>query len=77
MRLLFIFGNKQKFVCFDMDFVSLEFCHPTGLLLQNKTKQQQTNRVPAPDSEQNGLMGRVDEGVDEFFSKKVAKMDSK
>uniref|UniRef100_A0A8C5F770 Capping protein regulator and myosin 1 linker 1 n=1 Tax=Gadus morhua TaxID=8049 RepID=A0A8C5F770_GADMO len=29
------------------------------------------------DGEQNGLMGRVDEGVDEFFSKKVAKMDSK
>uniref|UniRef100_A0A8C6L8U5 Capping protein regulator and myosin 1 linker 1 n=1 Tax=Nothobranchius furzeri TaxID=105023 RepID=A0A8C6L8U5_NOTFU len=29
------------------------------------------------DGEQNGLMGRVDEGVDEFFSKKVTKMDSK
>jgi len=35
------------------------------------------SRAPAPDGEQNGLMGRVDEGVDEFFSKKVAKMDSK
>jgi len=30
-----------------------------------------------PDGEQNGLMGRVDEGVDEFFTKKVTKMDSK
>lgn len=29
------------------------------------------------DGEQNGLMGRVDEGVDEFFTKKVTKMDSK
>ncbi|XP_055083820.1 F-actin-uncapping protein LRRC16A-like isoform X2 [Periophthalmus magnuspinnatus] len=29
------------------------------------------------DGEQNGLMGRVDEGVDEFFSKKVSKLDSK
>lgn len=37
-------------------------------------------QVPAgvpPDGEQNGLMGRVDEGVDEFFTKKVTKMDSK
>ena len=39
--------------------------------------RQQTGRAPAQDGEQNGLMGRVDEGVDEFFSKKVAKMDSK
>lgn len=29
------------------------------------------------DGEQNGLMGRVDEGVDEFFTKKVTKMDCK
>lgn len=29
------------------------------------------------EGEQNGLMGRVDEGVDEFFTKKVTKMDSK
>ncbi|XP_036129391.1 F-actin-uncapping protein LRRC16A [Molossus molossus] len=28
------------------------------------------------DGEQNGLMGRVDEGVDEFFTKKVTKMRS-
>uniref|UniRef100_A0A3B4YK97 Capping protein regulator and myosin 1 linker 1 n=1 Tax=Seriola lalandi dorsalis TaxID=1841481 RepID=A0A3B4YK97_SERLL len=33
--------------------------------------------APSQDGEQNGLMGRVDEGVDEFFSKKVTKMDSK
>lgn len=26
------------------------------------------------DGEQNGLMGRVDEGVDEFFTKKVTKL---
>lgn len=39
---------------------------------------QQTNNTPSQDgNEQNGLMGRVDEGVDEFFSKKVTKMDSK
>lgn len=31
--------------------------------------------MPSQDGEQNGLMGRVDEGVDEFFSKKVTKMD--
>lgn len=30
-----------------------------------------------PEGDQNGLMGRVDEGVDEFFTKKVTKMDSK
>lgn len=37
-------------------------------------------QVPAgvpPEGDQNGLMGRVDEGVDEFFTKKVTKMDSK
>uniref|UniRef100_A0A4W6C2W9 Capping protein regulator and myosin 1 linker 1 n=1 Tax=Lates calcarifer TaxID=8187 RepID=A0A4W6C2W9_LATCA len=32
--------------------------------------------APSQDGEQNGLMGRVDEGVDDFFSKKVTKMDS-
>lgn len=31
--------------------------------------------MQSQDGEQNGLMGRVDEGVDEFFSKKVTKMD--
>lgn len=38
---------------------------------------QQINGAPSQDGEQNGLMGRVDEGVDEFFSKKVTKMNSK
>uniref|UniRef100_A0AAX7UQG6 CARMIL C-terminal domain-containing protein n=1 Tax=Astatotilapia calliptera TaxID=8154 RepID=A0AAX7UQG6_ASTCA len=38
---------------------------------------QQISSTPSQDGEQNGLMGRVDEGVDEFFSKKVTKMDSK
>uniref|UniRef100_A0AAR2LZ24 CARMIL C-terminal domain-containing protein n=1 Tax=Pygocentrus nattereri TaxID=42514 RepID=A0AAR2LZ24_PYGNA len=35
------------------------------------------SNVPSQDGEQNGLMGRVDEGVDEFFSKKVTKIDDK
>lgn len=38
---------------------------------------QQISNAPSQDGEQNGLMGRVDEGVDEFFSTKVTKMDSK
>lgn len=38
---------------------------------------QQINSAPSQDGEQNGLIGRVDEGVDEFFSTKVTKMDSK
>lgn len=38
---------------------------------------QQINSTLSQDGEQNGLLGRVDEGVDEFFSKKVTKMDSK
>ncbi|XP_073080289.1 F-actin-uncapping protein LRRC16A isoform X1 [Manis javanica] len=33
--------------------------------------------IVCQDGDQNGLMGRVDEGVDEFFTKKVTKMDSK
>ncbi|XP_074539114.1 F-actin-uncapping protein LRRC16A-like isoform X2 [Halichoeres trimaculatus] len=48
---------------------------------RNKKKQSskvpQINMAPSQDGEQNGLMGRVDEGVDEFFSTKVTKMDSK
>ncbi|KAK7803294.1 hypothetical protein U0070_011475, partial [Myodes glareolus] len=36
-----------------------------------------TANIVPHDGEQNGLMGRVDEGVDEFFTKKVTKMDSK
>uniref|UniRef100_A0A8C7LCR9 Capping protein regulator and myosin 1 linker 1 n=1 Tax=Oncorhynchus kisutch TaxID=8019 RepID=A0A8C7LCR9_ONCKI len=38
---------------------------------------QQISSTTSQDGEQNGLHGRVDEGVDEFFSKKVTKMDSK
>lgn len=38
---------------------------------------QQISSVPSQDGEQNGLMGRVDEGVDEFFSTKVTKIESK
>ncbi|XP_026227705.1 F-actin-uncapping protein LRRC16A [Anabas testudineus] len=43
----------------------------------HSSKVPQINNTPPQDGEQNGLMGRVDEGVDEFFSKKVTKMDSK
>lgn len=35
------------------------------------------NNTPSQDGEQNGLMGRVDEGVDEFFSKKVTKLEKR
>lgn len=38
---------------------------------------QQINNTLCQDGQQNGLMGRVDEGVDEFFSTKVTKLDSK
>ncbi|KAM6909751.1 F-actin-uncapping protein LRRC16A-like isoform 2-T2 [Xenentodon cancila] len=44
---------------------------------KHSSKVPQINSTPSQDGEQNGLMGRVDEGVDEFFSKKVTKMDSK
>ncbi|XP_039661912.1 F-actin-uncapping protein LRRC16A-like isoform X1 [Perca fluviatilis] len=43
----------------------------------HSSKIPQINSTPSQDGEQNGLMGRVDEGVDEFFSTKVTKMDSK
>ncbi|XP_040899698.1 F-actin-uncapping protein LRRC16A-like [Toxotes jaculatrix] len=43
----------------------------------HSSKVPQINSASSQDGEQNGLMGRVDEGVDEFFSKKVTKMDSK
>ncbi|XP_053743211.1 F-actin-uncapping protein LRRC16A-like isoform X2 [Synchiropus splendidus] len=43
----------------------------------NSSKVPQINSTHSQEGEQNGLMGRVDEGVDEFFSKKVTKMDSK
>uniref|UniRef100_A0A6Q2YSC5 CARMIL C-terminal domain-containing protein n=1 Tax=Esox lucius TaxID=8010 RepID=A0A6Q2YSC5_ESOLU len=41
------------------------------------SKIPQINRTASQDGEPNGLHVRVDEGVDEFFSKKVTKMDSK
>ncbi|CAO2595540.1 F-actin-uncapping protein LRRC16A [Lemmus lemmus] len=57
--------------------------HFTKLRPKRNKKQQPSqaaicavNIVPH-DGEQNGLMGRVDEGVDEFFTKKVTKMDGK
>ncbi|XP_058503606.1 F-actin-uncapping protein LRRC16A-like isoform X2 [Solea solea] len=43
----------------------------------NSSKVPQINSAPSQDGEQNGLMGRVDEGVDEFFSRKVTKMDKR
>ncbi|KAK5922579.1 hypothetical protein CgunFtcFv8_019827 [Champsocephalus gunnari] len=44
---------------------------------KHSSKIPQINSAPSQDGEQNGLMGRVDEGVDEFFSTKVTRMDSK
>uniref|UniRef100_A0A8K9Y254 CARMIL C-terminal domain-containing protein n=1 Tax=Oncorhynchus mykiss TaxID=8022 RepID=A0A8K9Y254_ONCMY len=47
-------------------------------LRPRRNKKMQSSKIPVSiDGEQNGLHGRVDEGVDEFFSKKVTKMDSK
>ncbi|CAL9705468.1 unnamed protein product [Knipowitschia caucasica] len=52
-------------------------------LRPRRNKKTHSSKVPAFSStpshygEQNGLMGRVDEGVDEFFSKKVNKLESK
>ncbi|XP_076593304.1 F-actin-uncapping protein LRRC16A-like isoform X1 [Chaetodon auriga] len=43
----------------------------------HSSKVPQISSAPSQDGEQNGLMGRVDEGVDEFFSTKVTKIDSK
>nr|XP_025122329.1 F-actin-uncapping protein LRRC16A isoform X7 [Bubalus bubalis] len=57
--------------------------HFTKLRPKRAKKQQSTHpagcatSIVSQDGEQNGLMGRVDEGVDEFFTKKVTKMDSK
>ncbi|XP_038627078.1 F-actin-uncapping protein LRRC16A isoform X1 [Tachyglossus aculeatus] len=57
--------------------------HFTKLRPKRNKKQQPSQAAvcaaaSAPqDGDQNGLMGRVDEGVDEFFTKKVTKMDSK
>ncbi|KAM8870699.1 F-actin-uncapping protein LRRC16A-like isoform 9-T9 [Spinachia spinachia] len=43
----------------------------------HSSKIPEINSAASQDGEQNGLMGRVDEGVDEFFSTKVTRMDSK
>ncbi|XP_028736411.1 F-actin-uncapping protein LRRC16A isoform X8 [Peromyscus leucopus] len=57
--------------------------HFTKLRPKRNKKQQPTQAaicnisIIPHEGEQNGLMGRVDEGVDEFFTKKVTKMDSK
>ncbi|XP_010336305.2 F-actin-uncapping protein LRRC16A isoform X3 [Saimiri boliviensis] len=57
--------------------------HFTKLRPKRNKKQQPTQaavcaaNIVSQEGEQNGLMGRVDEGVDEFFTKKVTKMDSK
>ncbi|XP_017171074.1 F-actin-uncapping protein LRRC16A isoform X7 [Mus musculus] len=57
--------------------------HFTKLRPKRNKKQQPTQAavctisILPQDGEQNGLMGRVDEGVDEFFTKKVTKMDCK
>lgn len=66
-------GDLQKLV------LSLVTCTEKSCFLSDSSTFffQQINSTPSQDGEQNGLMGRVDEGVDEFFSKKVTKMDSK
>ncbi|XP_041101075.1 F-actin-uncapping protein LRRC16A-like isoform X2 [Polyodon spathula] len=51
-------------------------------LRPKRNKKQQPSKITvsaalSQEGEQNGLMGRVDEGVDEFFTKKVTKMDTK
>uniref|UniRef100_A0A8C3BD76 Capping protein regulator and myosin 1 linker 1 n=1 Tax=Cairina moschata TaxID=8855 RepID=A0A8C3BD76_CAIMO len=55
--------------------------HFTKLRPKRNKKQQPSQAAVsagvAPEGDQNGLMGRVDEGVDEFFTKKVTKMDTK
>ncbi|KAG8133382.1 hypothetical protein E2320_011165 [Naja naja] len=55
--------------------------HFTKLRPKRNKKQQPTQSTVSPatlqEGEQNGMMGRVDEGVDEFFTKKVTKIDSK
>ncbi|XP_036394872.1 F-actin-uncapping protein LRRC16A-like isoform X6 [Megalops cyprinoides] len=43
----------------------------------HSSKVSHISSTPPQEGEQNGLMGRVDEGVDEFFSKKVTKLETK
>ncbi|XP_058878692.1 F-actin-uncapping protein LRRC16A-like isoform X1 [Acipenser ruthenus] len=44
---------------------------------QQPSKMTQVSAASSQEGEQNGLMGRVDEGVDEFFSKKVTRINTK
>ncbi|XP_061110320.1 F-actin-uncapping protein LRRC16A-like isoform X2 [Conger conger] len=52
-------------------------------LRPKRNKKTRSSKVPhissttSQEGEQNGIMGRVDEGVDEFFTKKVTKLDTK
>ncbi|XP_056618298.1 F-actin-uncapping protein LRRC16A-like isoform X2 [Triplophysa dalaica] len=41
----------------------------------NSSKIPSVGSTPPQEGEQNGLMGRVDEGIEEFFSKKVTKVN--
>ncbi|XP_075069271.1 F-actin-uncapping protein LRRC16A isoform X2 [Mixophyes fleayi] len=50
---------------------------PKRMKKQQPSKANQHGAEATPDGEQNGLTSRVDEGVDEFFSKKVTRFDSK
>ncbi|KAM4688470.1 LOW QUALITY PROTEIN: F-actin-uncapping protein LRRC16A [Discoglossus pictus] len=50
---------------------------PKRMKKQQPSKSNQLGAEAPQDGEQNGLMARVDEGVDEFFSKKVTRMESK
>ncbi|XP_062848691.1 F-actin-uncapping protein LRRC16A-like isoform X2 [Trichomycterus rosablanca] len=43
----------------------------------HSSRVPQVSNMPSEDGEQNGLIGRVDEGMDDFFSKKVIKMDKR
>uniref|UniRef100_A0A8C5MQY3 Capping protein regulator and myosin 1 linker 1 n=1 Tax=Leptobrachium leishanense TaxID=445787 RepID=A0A8C5MQY3_9ANUR len=50
---------------------------PKRMKKQQPSKAAQSDAEASLDGEQNGFMSRVDEGVEEFFSKKVTKMESK
>ncbi|KAM9308890.1 F-actin-uncapping protein LRRC16A [Gastrophryne carolinensis] len=50
---------------------------PKRMKKQQPSKSNQPGAEVPPDGEQNGLMSRVDEGVDEFFTKKVTRMEGK
>ncbi|XP_073534974.1 F-actin-uncapping protein LRRC16A isoform X3 [Phyllobates terribilis] len=50
---------------------------PKRMKKQQPSKSTQSGAEAASDGDQNGLIPRVDEGVDEFFSKKVTRLDSK